>query len=42
LATNKINGRLFKQHHLYIFRGVCLFHLRRYEDALKDFQMAKN
>ncbi|CAD8059821.1 unnamed protein product [Paramecium sonneborni] len=35
-------GRLFQQFHVYIFRGVFLFHLEKYEEALKDFQMAKS
>ncbi|CAD8053664.1 unnamed protein product [Paramecium sonneborni] len=37
----KGNGKLFQQFHVYIFRGVFLFHLEKYEDALRDFQMAK-
>ncbi|CAK58296.1 unnamed protein product (macronuclear) [Paramecium tetraurelia] len=35
-------GRLFQQFHAFIFRGVFLFHLEKYEEALKDFQMAKS
>lgn len=35
------NDRLFKKHHLYIFRGVCQFHMHKYEDSLKDFKLAK-
>ncbi|CAD8142066.1 unnamed protein product [Paramecium pentaurelia] len=35
-------GRLFQQFHVYIFRGVFLFHQEKYEEALKDFQMAKS
>ncbi|CAK74957.1 unnamed protein product (macronuclear) [Paramecium tetraurelia] len=36
------NGKLFQQFHVYIFRGVFLFHQEKYEAALRDFQMAKS
>lgn len=33
--------RIFKSHHLHIFRAVYYFHMRKYDEAFKEFQTAK-
>lgn len=38
LLKNKKNGVIFKQHDIYMYRGVCLFMDKKFEQAINDFE----